>query len=94
MIYTLVFVACVFSGVAMLAALHTLVSFNKIESSFKKWSQALSDDCNSALDVRYNVLVEAMKKDVKAAFDAQFGSYEDLSDVRQYIEENDIKINE
>lgn len=94
MIYTFVVIACVFSGVAMLASLHTLVSFNKIDSSFKDWSQSLSDDCNSALDARYQILVEAMKKDVKAAFDAQFGSYEDLSDVEQYIEENDIKIND
>ena len=101
MIYTLVTVACVFSGVAMLAALHTLVSFNKIDRSFKEWSQTLSDDCNRALDTRYSVLVDAMKKDVKAAFDAQFGLYEDLSDsqiedltdVERYIEENDIKIN-
>lgn len=93
MIYTFVVIACVFSGVAMLAALHTLVSFNRIDSSFREWSQSLSDDCNRALDARYQVLVDVMKKDVKAAFDAQFGSYEDLSDVEQYVEENTIKIN-
>lgn len=90
MLYTLIAVACVFAGVAMLASLHTLVRFDKIEKSYQNWAQSLSDDCNAAIDCRYSMLVDAMKKDVVAALDSHFSQYEDLSDVEQYIEDVSI----
>lgn len=70
MLYVLIAVACVFAGVAMLASLHTLVRFDKVEKSYENWSQSLSDDCNSALNARYQVLVDAARKDILDFFES------------------------
>lgn len=81
---------------ALILSLHANVVSQRHIDTLKKWSEELSDDCNRALSVRYNALVDALKKDVEAYLNPVSDSapYEDLSDVEQYVEENDVKINE
>lgn len=91
---TLVLIAVVFAVVSVVLSLHTLVVAQKYIDTVENWSQALSDDCNRNLQAYYNMLYDAMKKDVTAYFDKVDASVnaDADADVVQYIEAVDVSL--
>lgn len=89
---TLILLAVVFAAVSVALSLHTMVVAQKHIDTVDSWSQALSDDCNRNLQVYYNMLYDAMKKDVTAYFDKVDASAGVDSDVVEYVEAVDVSL--
>ena len=60
--------ALILSVAACVLIQHVLIRFNRVEKSYQNWAQSLSDDCNSAIDCRYHLMLDAAKKDILAFF--------------------------
>lgn len=96
-------VLAVFVAFSFGLSLHVCIVADRMRKDVVSWSESLSDDCNRTLQNHYNLIMDAVRKDVDDLIskalkgheyeDLTDSQTEDLTDVEQYVEENDVKIN-